>query len=644
MSKQLFGPGMRVMAHLKLPRKLAILAVLFLVPLVAALYATLATALHAYATTQSERDGISILETTQDLLKAVQVRRGAGASVLAGNDAMRAKFDAANATADRFVSTLKQQVRDTGRFDVVAPVDALASQYANAATGGLGMPVAALFNSHTEVIHSIFLFEKDLAVASQLGVDPDASNYHLIDSVLFVLPGTAETVGVLRGKGSAALSGGSFGDADKRELAVRAAGLAEQMNVIRHHLERVKAGLGGSGGAQAPDGADLGAVAAFQRTVASLASGDVSIDAKTYFQQGTDAIDALYRTHGALAQQLRERLAERAHAEQTKVVAVMALSVALVACALYLFVAFAMSTHDDVAQLSGCMRAVGDGDLRARLEVRGSDEFAFIKDGFNALLDVWAQTLTETRRVADSVMVGSQQIAAGNLDLSGRTETQAASLEETAASMEELTSTVRHNASNASHASSLSAEASERAADTSRIVGHAVSLMTKIHDSSNKMAEIVSVIEGIAFQTNILALNAAVEAARAGEQGKGFAVVAGEVRALAHRSATAAKDVKALIHESIRHVTDGASLFKRADDAIRSVNASIRSVDTVVSEIAKASEQQSDGIEQVNAAITQMDEVTQRNAALVEESAAASASLREQAEHMGQLVGRFVLA
>ncbi|AIO66763.1 methyl-accepting chemotaxis (MCP) signaling domain protein [Burkholderia oklahomensis] len=635
---------MRVMAHLKLPRKLAILAVLFLVPLVAALYATLATALHAYATTQSERDGISILETTQDLLKAVQVRRGAGASVLAGNDAMRAKFDAANATADRFVSTLKQQVRDTGRFDVVAPVDALASQYANAAAGGLGMPVAALFNSHTEVIHSIFLFEKDLAVASQLGVDPDASNYHLIDSVLFVLPGTAETVGVLRGKGSAALSGGSFGDADKRELAVRAAGLAEQMNVIRHHLGRVKAGLGGSGGAQAPDGADLGAVAAFQRTVASLASGDASIDAKTYFQQGTDAIDALYRTHGVLAQQLRERLAERAHAEQTKVVAVMALSVALVACALYLFVAFAMSTHDDVAQLSGCMRAVGDGDLRARLEVRGSDEFAFIKDGFNALLDVWAQTLTETRRVADSVMVGSQQIAAGNLDLSGRTETQAASLEETAASMEELTSTVRHNASNASHASSLSAEASERAADTGRIVGHAVSLMTKIHDSSNKMAEIVSVIEGIAFQTNILALNAAVEAARAGEQGKGFAVVAGEVRALAHRSATAAKDVKALIHESIRHVTDGSSLFKRADDAIRSVNASIRSVDTVVSEIAKASEQQSDGIEQVNAAITQMDEVTQRNAALVEESAAASASLREQAEHMGQLVGRFVLA
>ncbi|WP_038800957.1 HAMP domain-containing protein, partial [Burkholderia oklahomensis] len=496
MSKQLFGPGMRVMAHLKLPRKLAILAVLFLVPLVAALYATLATALHAYATTQSERDGISILETTQDLLKAVQVRRGAGASVLAGNDAMRAKFDAANATADRFVSTLKQQVRDTGRFDVVAPVDALASQYANAAAGGLGMPVAALFNSHTEVIHSIFLFEKDLAVASQLGVDPDASNYHLIDSVLFVLPGTAETVGVLRGKGSAALSGGSFGDADKRELAVRAAGLAEQMNVIRHHLGRVKAGLGGSGGAQAPDGADLGAVAAFQRTVASLASGDASIDAKTYFQQGTDAIDALYRTHGVLAQQLRERLAERAHAEQTKVVAVMALSVALVACALYLFVAFAMSTHDDVAQLSGCMRAVGDGDLRARLEVRGSDEFAFIKDGFNALLDVWAQTLTETRRVADSVMVGSQQIAAGNLDLSGRTETQAASLEETAASMEELTSTVRHNASNASHASSLSAEASERAADTGRIVGHAVSLMTKIHDSSNKMAEIVSVIEG----------------------------------------------------------------------------------------------------------------------------------------------------
>ncbi|KGV15751.1 methyl-accepting chemotaxis protein [Burkholderia pseudomallei] len=640
MSKHVFGPGMRLMARMKLPRKLVILAALFIVPLVAALYATLAVAWHAYATTQGERDGISILETTQDLLKAVQVRRGAGASVLAGNEAMRAKFDAASASAGRLAATLKQQVRGTDRFDIVAAVDALASEYGKAAAGGLGTSAAALFGSHTDVIHAIFLFEKDLAVASRLGVDPDASNYHLIDSVLFVLPGTAETVGVLRGKGAAALVGGALGEADKRELAVRAGSLAEQMSVTRHHLDRMKDRLG----AGVPDGVDLGAVAAFQRTAAALAGGDASIDAKTYFQRGTDAIDALYRVHGTLAQQLRERLAARAHAEQVKVAAILALSVVLVACALYLFVAFAMSTHEDVAQLSDCMRAVGDGDLRARLAVRGGDEFAFIKRGFNALLDVWAQTLTETRRVADSVMVGSQQIAAGNLDLSGRTETQAASLEQTAASMEELTSTVRHNASNASHASTLSAEASERAADTGRIVTHAVSLMTRIHDSSNRMAEIVTVIEGIAFQTNILALNAAVEAARAGEQGKGFAVVAGEVRALAHRSATAAKDVKELIHESIRHVTDGSSLFQRADDAIRSVNASIKSVDTVVSEIAKASEQQSDGIEQVNAAITQMDEVTQRNAALVEESAAASASLREQAEHMGKLVGRFVLA
>ncbi|CAJ8284882.1 methyl-accepting chemotaxis protein [Burkholderia pseudomallei] len=640
MSKHVFGPGMRLMARMKLPRKLVILAALFIVPLVAALYATLAVAWHAYATTQGERDGISILETTQDLLKAVQVRRGAGASVLAGNEAMRAKFDAASASAGRLAATLKQQVRGTDRFDIVTAVDALASEYGKVAAGGFGTSAAALFGSHTDVIHAIFLFEKDLAVASRLGVDPDASNYHLIDSVLFVLPGTAETVGVLRGKGAAALVGGALDEADKRELAVRAGSLAEQMSVIRHHLDRMKDRLG----AGVPDGVDLGAVAAFQRAAAALAGGDASIDAKAYFQRGTDAIDALYRVHGTLAQQLRERLAARAHAEQVKVAAILALSVVLVACALYLFVAFAMSTHEDVAQLSDCMRAVGDGDLRARLAVRGGDEFAFIKRGFNALLDVWAQTLTETRRVADSVMVGSQQIAAGNLDLSGRTETQAASLEQTAASMEELTSTVRHNASNASHASTLSAAASERAADTGRIVTHAVSLMTRIHDSSNRMAEIVTVIEGIAFQTNILALNAAVEAARAGEQGKGFAVVAGEVRALAHRSATAAKDVKELIHESIRHVTDGSSLFQRADDAIRSVNASIKSVDTVVSEIAKASEQQSDGIEQVNAAITQMDEVTQRNAALVEESAAASASLREQAEHMGKLVGRFVLA
>ncbi len=219
---------MRLMARMKLPRKLVILAALFIVPLVAALYATLAVAWHAYATTQGERDGISILETTQDLLKAVQVRRGAGASVLAGNEAMRAKFDAASASAGRLAATLKQQVRGTDRFDIVAAMDALASEYGKAAAGGLGTSAAALFGSHTDVIHAIFLFEKDLAVASRLGVDPDASNYHLIDSVLFVLPGTAETVGVLRGKGAAALVGGALGAADHRarmQALMRTAGM-----------------------------------------------------------------------------------------------------------------------------------------------------------------------------------------------------------------------------------------------------------------------------------------------------------------------------------------------------------------------------------------------------------------------------------
>jgi methyl-accepting chemotaxis protein len=254
------------------------------------------------------------------------------------------------------------------------------------------------------------------------------------------------------------------------------------------------------------------------------------------------------------------------------------------------------------------------------------------------------KAVTKIREGTDSITSASGQIASGNADLSQRTEEQASSLEETASSMEELTSTVKQNADNARQANQLAAGASAVAVKGGEVVGQVVSTMSSINESSRKIVEIISVIDGIAFQTNILALNAAVEAARAGEQGRGFAVVASEVRSLAQRSAAAAKEIKGLITDSVSKVDDGTKLVGEAGKTMDEIVSSVKRVTDIMAEIAAASQEQSSGIEQVNQAVMQMDEVTQQNAALVEEAAAAAESMQEQAQSLTQAVSVFKLA
>jgi methyl-accepting chemotaxis protein len=285
--------------------------------------------------------------------------------------------------------------------------------------------------------------------------------------------------------------------------------------------------------------------------------------------------------------------------------------------------------------------AGGNADLTARLDVRGNDELAQIAGGFNEFVGKLQSVLARVRRSSDDVALASTEISRGNADLSIRTEQQASALEETAASMEELTSTVRQNADNARQANQLAQGASDIAARGSAVVAQVVETMGSIKGSSQKIVDIIGVIDGIAFQTNILALNAAVEAARAGEQGRGFAVVAGEVRNLAQRSASAAKEIKALIGDSVEKVGAGSTLVGEAGRTMEESLASSRGVTDIVVDISAASAEQSTGIAQVNQAIAQMDGTTQQNAALVEEAAAAAESLHQQAELLVSLVGEF---
>ncbi|MBY8609785.1 MAG: Tar ligand binding domain-containing protein [Burkholderia sp.] len=286
---------------------------------------------------------------------------------------------------------------------------------------------------------------------------------------------------------------------------------------------------------------------------------------------------------------------------------------------------------------------IAQGRLDEAVRAGGVFEIDRMLRGLATMQTSIAGTVRTVRQASDAIHLGAGEIAGGNADLSARTGTQAASLEETAASMEELTATVRQNTDSARAASALADAALEATGHGGGVVDSVIDRMRGIAQSSGRIAEIISVIDGIAFQTNILALNAAVEAARAGEQGRGFAVVAGEVRSLAQRSAQSAKEIKALIEDSVAQINGGAELVERAGDAMRTVSASITRVVQTMSEITSASVEQSVGIEQVNQAVTQMDQLTQQNAALVEEVAAAAASLNDQTAHLMQAVSVFEL-
>jgi methyl-accepting chemotaxis protein len=298
--------------------------------------------------------------------------------------------------------------------------------------------------------------------------------------------------------------------------------------------------------------------------------------------------------------------------------------------------------EESVAQTQQIIRGATEGDLAKRLDVRGkSGDLAKLAEAINSLLESVADIVSNVKHSASEVLRGAEEISQGNANLSQRTEEQSSSLEETASSMEEMTSTVKQNADNAGQANQLATAARDQAEKGGAVVGSAVKAMGDINDSSKKISDIISVIDEIAFQTNLLALNAAVEAARAGEQGRGFAVVATEVRSLAGRSATAAKEIKELIQDSVRKVEDGSLLVTQSGQTLEQIVLSVKKVSDIVAEIAAASREQSSGIEQVNKAVMQMDEMTQQNAALVEQATAASQSMAEQARDLTKMMDRF---
>jgi methyl-accepting chemotaxis protein len=370
------------------------------------------------------------------------------------------------------------------------------------------------------------------------------------------------------------------------------------------------------------------------------ASAAISQDALPKFRVLDDLLSQLIDVNARLAEEAD--LASTAAAAQVTNITLAAIALAVLLSGA-LAMAITASVTGPLAQGIQVAEAVAAGDLTVQVTSQGSDEVAQLLNAMGRMKDSLVGVVSRVRTGSESVSSASIQIAEGNQDLSSRTESQASALEETAASMEELSSTVRQNADNAQQANQLARTASAVAVQGGQVVSQVVDTMKGIETSSRKIADIISVIDGIAFQTNILALNAAVEAARAGEQGRGFAVVAGEVRNLAQRSASAAKEIKDLITDSVQRVSSGTALVDKAGSTMNEVVDSVKRVTDIMAEISAASKEQSDGVAQIGEAVTQMDQATQQNAALVEEMAAAASSLRAQASDLVQSVAVFRL-
>ncbi|MBY0242966.1 MAG: Tar ligand binding domain-containing protein [Burkholderiaceae bacterium] len=364
------------------------------------------------------------------------------------------------------------------------------------------------------------------------------------------------------------------------------------------------------------------------------------VDMNTLFPPVRDALKKLMEYQVSVGKTEYEQAQSRYVVFQALAIAAL---IAGILAALGMGVWLIRSISVPLAQAVRIANAVAEGDLTQQIEVRSNDETGQLTSALKNMNARLLEIVSQVRSGTDTIATASAEIAAGNLDLSARTEQQAGSLEETASSMEELTSTVKQNGESARQANQLALSASAVATQGGAVVEQVIETMGAINDSSRKIVDIISVIDGIAFQTNILALNAAVEAARAGEQGRGFAVVASEVRSLAQRSSAAAKEIKVLIDNSVDKVEQGSSLVNQAGATMTEIVSSVRRVTDIMSEITVAGHEQEAGIGQVNQAITQMDAATQQNAALVEQAAAAAASLQDQAGNLEQLVSVFKL-
>jgi len=636
-----------VLNRLKLVQKFLILGVvaLIMIGVPTALY--LAQSFQAVAVAQSEARGVAPLMAMQRVIQFSQQHRGLSSGMLSGNQAMRDRRPGVKDNVDKAIAAVDDALLMAGASS------ALSGEWAQrkdrwkaleqAVTSGQ-LSAADSTRQHTAFIKTLFQLNDLTMDEYGLSLDPHEATNALIRAAFIEAPWLTEKLGIMRAMGSGFLTQKVLPPQGRGTLmALRDSAEEFLEGMTGHVLQAGRADPLMQTALEAPVKAVREQVG---QTVALADSqlinaAELTFVATEYFDNFTRSIDAVYQFNGTamatLDAALQARLSEL-NRTLGVVVGVLALGLVL---SVWLAVLFVRSVTVPVAQAVDLAEAVAGGDLTRQIPPHGSNEIGQLLEALGKMQTQLASLVRTVRADADGVATASSQIAQGNNDLSARTEQAASALEQTAAAMEQLSSHVQENAQHAREADTLAHSAREVAVKGGSVVSEVVHTMREINTSSSKIADIIGVIDSIAFQTNILALNAAVEAARAGEQGRGFAVVASEVRSLAGRSAEAAKEIKGLISASVERVHQGTALVDQAGQTMEEVVNAIKRVTEIMGDISAASAAQSTSVIEVGQAVSQMDQSTQQNAALVEEAAAAASSLNQEAAQLVRAVSVF---
>ena len=596
-----------------------------------------------------EKRGSAPLIALNKVIQLSQIHRGMSAGMLNGNQALEARRPALK---DKLVLALDAA---DAQFKTAGVAAQRLSEWQNLRQSWRTLEQAVATKQlkatestklHTQLIAGELLLSEELLTDFGLNLDADTGTAYLIRASLIDMPWLAENLGVMRAIGSGFLTQGALPPEGRATL------LALQKRVLELQAQMFR-NLKVSTDADAALQAALDSKAQTHRAAvdqaltlanqALMGATEINYPAPQYFDAFTTTIDGLFAFNADAMQMMDRVLQERADATQRAMLLVLLMLLLGLGGGAALSVFFVRSITGPVGDAVRVARAVADGNLAIEVPVLGSNELGQLMAALSDMREHLEQVVTAVMHGSESVATASAEIAQGNNDLSDRTEQQASALEQTAASMEQLGSTVNQNADSARQANQLAQSASTVAVRGGDVVGQVVNTMRDINNSSRKIADIISVIDGIAFQTNILALNAAVEAARAGEQGRGFAVVASEVRLLAGRSAEAAREIKALITASVERVEHGSTLVDHAGATMTEVVDAIKRVTDIMGEISSASSEQSLGVAEIGEAVGQMDQVTQQTAALVEQMAAAASSLKSQAQDLLATVAVFHL-
>lgn len=637
-----------VLNRLLLWQKFALLGLFSMLLILAPLALFVREANKGIDTAQLEEQGIPPVRAVIKVVLLMQQHRGMSALVLSGDNNTEAQRAAKQAEVEKAIeaaSAIERQVNNPRLQKHWQDANSLWSPLAGKVTRR-SLSAKESFAEHTAIIKQLLSLSEELIDHFGISLDPDNDSYHLIAASLMQSPILMETLGRLRARGSTILASKTATTEERAQVMSLVNKANEYYDSIGRELEKsfstnpaLSGKLAGLNQAARENGEQVLKLAHEQISTPE----QFSYPATDFFAKVTDSINAQMKLYDATVDELEKLLQARAsQLVATKYLLMAALlGLSLVGAGIaYLIV---RSITEPLDEAVAHAKRVAAGDLTGHIMTNSNNETGQLLQALKAMNESLVRIVTEVRGGTETILAASSQIAAGNTDLSSRTEQQAGSLQETAASMEEITSTVKQNAENAMQANQLSLSASEVASKGGVMVSQVVETMGSINESSRKIVDIISVIDGIAFQTNILALNAAVEAARAGEQGRGFAVVAAEVRNLAQRSAAAAKEVKELIGASVEKVDAGAKLVNETGATMNEIVNSIKHVSDIIGEITAASREQRNGIELVNEAITQMDQATQQNASLVEEAAAAAESLRDQAQSLSTVVSVFKL-